>query len=114
MILPPPPPLSQKAHLLTRQKVLAAQFWTSVSPIGYESMTRSAIAKNFFQSYLAAPIVLSFYIPYKLYYRTPFVRSHNMDLHSGIRELDLAELIAEERAERANWPRIKKAYKFLC
>ena len=42
------------------------------------------------------------------------MRSHNMDLHSGIRELNIAELIAEERAEQANWPKWKKAYKFLC
>jgi len=37
-----------------------------------------------------------------------------MDLHTGIRELNLAELVAEERAERASWPKWKKAYKFLC
>jgi amino acid transporter len=94
--------------------VLVVQLWVGVAPIGYASMTRSEIAKNFFQAYLAAPIVLAFYIPYKLYFRTPFVRSHNMDLHSGIRELNLAELIAEERAEKTNWPKWKKAYKFLC
>jgi yeast amino acid transporter len=63
---------------------------------------------------MAAPIVIAFYVPYKLYYKTPFIRSFNMDLHSGIRELNLAELIREERAEQAEWPRWKKIYKFFC
>jgi amino acid transporter len=94
--------------------VLIAQFWTAFAPIGYADMTASEKTINFFQAYLAAPIVIAFYVPYKLIYRTPFVRSFNMDLHSGIRELNLAELIAEERAERASWPAWKKAYKFFC
>jgi amino acid transporter len=94
--------------------VLAAQFWTGFAPIGYADMTASEIAINFFQVYLAAPIVIAFYVPFKLYYRTAVVRSHNMDLHSGIRELNLSELIAEERAERATWPMWKRVYKHFC
>ena len=94
--------------------MLAAQFWTGFAPVGYEKMTRRQITVNFFQAYMAAPIVIAFYVPYKLYYRTSVVRSHNMDLHSGIRELNLAELIAEERAERASWPAWKRTYKFFC
>jgi yeast amino acid transporter len=54
------------------------------------------------------------YVPYKLIYRTSVVRSFNMDLHSGIRELNLQELIAEERAEKAAWPAWKRFYKYLC
>ncbi|KAK3071628.1 hypothetical protein LTS18_014819, partial [Coniosporium uncinatum] len=65
-------------------------------------------------AYLAAPVILAFYFPYKIWYRTPFVRSHDMDLHTGIRELNLAELLAEERAEKAAWPRWKKIYKIFC
>jgi amino acid transporter len=42
------------------------------------------------------------------------MRSHNMDLHTGIRDLNLAELVAEEKAERATWPRWKKTYKLFC
>ncbi|KAF2834073.1 amino acid permease [Patellaria atrata CBS 101060] len=88
--------------------VLIAQFWTGFAPVGYASMSNSELVQNWFQAYLAFPVILAFYVPYKLVYKTPFVRSHNMDLHSGIRELNLAELIAEERAERAAWPRWKK------
>lgn len=94
--------------------ILIAQFWVGVAPVGAENLSRSQIAIKFFQLYLAVPIVLLFYVPYKLLYRTPFVRSHSMDLHTGIRELNLAELMAEERKEADGWPRWKKAYKFFC
>ena len=94
--------------------VLITQFWTGFAPVGYKEESNSALTETFFEAYLAAPIVLTFYITYKLYYRTPFMRAEDMDLRTGIRELNLAELVAEERAERANWPKWKKAYKFLC
>lgn len=94
--------------------VLIAQFWTAFSPLGYETMSARQLVRNFFGLYLAFPVILVFYIAYKIVYRTPFIRSHNMDLYTGIRELNLAELIAEERLERAAWPRWKKMYKFFC
>jgi amino acid transporter len=94
--------------------VLVAQFWTGFAPIGYADMTTSELVVNFFEVYLAAPVVIVIYVGYKIWKRTPFVRSHNMDLHSGIRELNIAELVAEERAEQAQWPAWKKAYKWLC
>jgi amino acid transporter len=37
-----------------------------------------------------------------------------MDLHTGIRDLNLAELVAEEKAERALWPKWKRVYKLFC
>nr|POE63508.1 general amino-acid permease gap1 [Quercus suber] len=94
--------------------VLIAQFWTGAWPIGYASKTASQLVINFFQAYLATPIVIVSYIGYKLWKRTPIIRSHNMNLHTGIRDLNIAELIAEERAEEASWPKWKKVYKFLC
>jgi amino acid transporter len=94
--------------------VLLGQFWTGFAPVGWETMSASARAGSWFEAYLALPIVLLFYIPHKLYYRTSVMRAHNMDLHSGIRELNLAELIAEERAERQGWPRWKKIYHWFC
>lgn len=94
--------------------VLIAQFWTGAWPIGYAKMTGGEQTEDFFEAYLAAPIVIISYIVYKIWRKTPIIRSHNMDLHTGIRDLNIAELIAEERAERAAWPAWKKAYKFLC
>ena len=98
--------------------VLIAQFWTGFSPVQPEYGPRitgaSALTQKFFQAYLAAPIVLAFYIGYKFWYRTPFMRCRDMDLATGIRELNLAELLAEEELERKAWPRWKKSYKFFC
>jgi amino acid transporter len=94
--------------------VLLAQFWTGFAPIGFERMTASERTQSWFEAYLAFPIVLMFYIPHKLYYRTKIIRSHNMDLHSGIRELNLAELVEQEREERKQWPAWKKFYHLFC
>lgn len=94
--------------------VLIAQFWTGFAPVGYADMTGRELTENFFKAYLAAPVVIAFYVPYKLFYRTPFMRTSDMDLKTGRRELDLAQLIAEERAEQAAWPRWKRVYKFFC
>jgi amino acid transporter len=100
--------------LILNALVLVAQFYVSVAPIDYTTLSVSGRLQRFFSVYLALPVTIAFYIPYKLYYRTPVIRSHNMDLHTGIRELNIAELIEEEREERKRWPRWKKVYKFLC
>ena len=94
--------------------VLVAQFWVGFAPIGYKDMTTKELVNNFFSVYLAAPVVLVCYIPYKLYYRTPFLRAKDMDLHTGRRDLDIQYLIEQERAEQAAWPAWKKLYKFFC
>ena len=94
--------------------VLIAQFWTGAWPVAYGTKGGSGQAINFFQAYLAAPVVIFFYIGYKLWFKTPIMRCKDMDLKTGIRELNLPELIAEEKAERAAWPMWKKAYKVVC
>lgn len=94
--------------------VLVAQFWVGVAPIGYQSMTSTELVQNFFSVYLAAPIVLVFYVGYKFYWRTRVTRAKDMDLVTGRRDLDIQHLIAEERAEQASWPVWKKVYKFFC
>lgn len=95
--------------------VLIAQFWTGAWPIsGDTKLTPDGHVESFFQVYLAAPVVIISYVAYKLWFRTPFIRSYNMDLHTGIRDLNITELIADERAERAAWPAWKRAYKFFC
>jgi amino acid transporter len=94
--------------------VLVAQFWVGFAPVGYKEKTASELVYAFFSSYLAAPVVLAFFIPYKLYYRTKFVRSHEVDLDTGRRDLDIQHLIDQERAEQAAWPKWKKFYKLFC
>jgi yeast amino acid transporter len=94
--------------------VLIAQVWVGAWPIHYGRDTPSQQAEAFFKLYLAAPVVIIFYVPYKLWYRTPFIRTYNMDLHTGIRDLNVSELIADEKAERRTWPTWKRIYKFFC
>jgi amino acid transporter len=100
--------------LIFNALVLVAQFWTGFAPIGYKGETAAARVNGFFQAYLAAPIILTFYFSYKFWFKTKIMRSRDMDLHSGRRDLDLTYLIAEEKAERARWPTWKKIYKFFC
>jgi len=37
-----------------------------------------------------------------------------MDLVAGRREMNVEQLIAEEKAERATWSKGKRIYKFFC
>ena len=94
--------------------ILAAQFWIGFAPIGYRDMTVSARVNNFFQAYLAAPIVIFLYIMYKFRFKTKIIRTRDMDLHSGRRDFDLTFLMAMEKEERKQWPAWKKVYKFFC
>ncbi|EAU34757.1 general amino-acid permease GAP1 [Aspergillus terreus NIH2624] len=94
--------------------VLVAQFWVGFAPIGYSDMTTGELVESWFSVYLAAPVVILCYIPYKLWYKTPFLRAKDMDLQTGRRELDIQYLIEQERAEQAEWPMWKKAYKIFC
>ncbi|CAG8957858.1 hypothetical protein HYFRA_00000198 [Hymenoscyphus fraxineus] len=94
--------------------VLIAQFWVGAWPVNYGEKGPHGQLKNFFLAYLAFPIVVFFYFGYKLWFRTTIMRSKDMDLTTGRRELNLPSLIAEEKAERAAWPKWKKGYKLLC
>ncbi|KAH8595999.1 amino acid permease/ SLC12A domain-containing protein, partial [Bisporella sp. PMI_857] len=88
--------------------VLIAQFWTAAFPIGYSSQSPKDRAETFFLSYLAFPVVIVFYLPYKIYFKTPFMRSTDMDLVTGRRELDTAALIEADRIEKAQMPKWKR------
>lgn len=94
--------------------VLVTQFWTGAFPVGYEQLTGAEQVQHFFLGYLAAPIVITFYLSYKFWFKTSVMSAKDMDLTTGRRELNLPELIAEEKAERAAWPRWKRGYKTLC
>jgi len=82
---------------------LIAQFYVALFPIGGEPN-----ASAFFQSYLAFPIIIAFYIFWKFYKRTRIVRARDVDLVSGRRELNLKELKAQEREEQKNWGFFKR------
>ena len=94
--------------------VLIAQFWVAFAPVGYETQSANDLVIGFFQAYLAFPIVIICYISYKLAYKTKIMRTRDMDLHSGKRNMDVTFLLAQEKAERESWPRWKKVYKYFC
>ncbi|KAK9383642.1 amino acid permease-domain-containing protein [Kockiozyma suomiensis] len=98
--------------LLLNVLVLIAQFWIAVWPTGGKPN-----AYDFFVSYLAAPVVLVFYIFYKIWFRPAFVKPSTADLVTGRREVDIPALIEELRAERAALKQrnfFYRTYKFWC
>ncbi|KAL6706837.1 Amino-acid permease inda1 [Coniothyrium glycines] len=87
--------------------VLLAQFYTSISPIGAVGPTGTA--SEFFQSYLAFFVVIAFWIAGYLWKHEGWLRTAQMDVDTGRRELDW-DLINKEREEMKTWP----AWKRLC
>jgi len=94
--------------------ILIAQFWTGAWPVGYASMSTNALVQSWFEAYLAAPIVMLFYIVFKLWKKPAFKRLKDIDVTSGRREMDLATILAEERAIQAQWPKWKKIWNTVC
>jgi amino acid transporter len=79
--------------------VLIAQFYTAVSPIG----TRVGTAETFFQAYLALFVVAAFWICGYFWKHEGWLRTAQMDVDTGRRELDW-DLINREREEMKSWP----------
>ena len=124
--------------------ILIAQFWTGFAPIGYADLSGGERVKSWFEAYLSAPIIVScsargvpppegfsssptllhlemltkpqllFFIIFKLVKKTKFKKIAEIDITSGRREMDLSEVLAEERAEKAGWPFWKRWWKTLC
>ncbi|CAF3206701.1 unnamed protein product [Rotaria sp. Silwood2] len=95
--------------LLLNILCLIAQFYIAVSPI-----KGSGSAESFFEAYLAAPIVVIFYIVWKIWKKTPFMWPSTIDLETGRRILDVQQLIDEDKAERKTWSVWKKMYFECC
>ncbi|CAG8980588.1 hypothetical protein HYALB_00002586 [Hymenoscyphus albidus] len=89
---------------------LIAQFYVSLFPIGGQPD-----AKAFFENYLAAPIVIAFFIGYKCFYKqwSIGVDLSLIQIDEGRRDYDMVafnEEMAAERAEQASWPAWKRLY----
>lgn len=54
------------------------------------------------------------YFGFKLIKKTKIKKISEIDITSGRRELDLASILAEERAIQAKWPWWKKVYRTVC
>lgn len=94
--------------------ILMAQFWVALFPIG-----SPASATSFFQVFLCVPILIVFYLFWVFYTRdfNFFVRSADIDIDSGRREVDLELLKQEIREEKefiASKPFYYRVYKFWC
>lgn len=92
---------------------LIAQFYIALWPIGGKPD-----AKAFFESYLGFPIIVAFYIGYKVYSRdwSLCVPIESIRVDEGRRGYDMETFNAEmaaERAERATWPWYKKTYHWI-
>lgn len=93
---------------------LIAQFYVALYAPGASTINT---AGEFFEAYLAVPIIAVFYVFYKVvYWKTAkFQRASTMDITSQRRALDMEEIEAEEEAERLNpTPTWKKIYHTLC
>jgi len=95
---------------------LIAQFYVALFPIGG---TPTLGAEYFFESYLAFPVVILFFVGYKLWYRE-WRFGINMEelvatIDEGRREVDIDAFRAEmdeERREKAAWPFWKRTWDF--
>jgi amino acid transporter len=81
------------------------QFYTAISPIGEDIGT----AEGFFKSYLALPVVMFFWFCGYIWKRQAWLRTANIDVDTGRRELDW-DYINQQREEMANWPAWKRVY----
>lgn len=92
--------------------VVVAQFYNSAWPIGENTMDGGDRAYNFFLGMISLPIFLAFLLTYKLVKKTKIIPLNEIDLVSGIREID-PEVIEQERAEMRAAPLGKKILNFL-
>ena len=95
--------------LLLNILCLVAQFYLAVSP-----QKAPPSAEAFFKAYLAAPIILIFYIVWKIWKRTPFMWPSTIDLVTGRRLLDTQQLIIKGKTEFMDQSVCKRIYDTLC
>lgn len=89
------------------------------APEGYADMTTNELVVNFFEVYLAAPIIVVSYVGYKLWFKTSFVGTGEIDLVTGVRDNydELREMREMREADRIgyqswSWPR--RVYSIFC
>ncbi|CAO1626206.1 unnamed protein product [Parajaminaea phylloscopi] len=94
--------------------VLCATFYKSAFPIHEGSMTSQERAKYFFQSYIAAPIVLLFFVIGWFCIPSPgWVPLSAIDIQTGRKDGPSLETLRAERAEMARMPMWRKVKHFL-
>ncbi|CAN6672063.1 general amino-acid permease Gap1p [Trichomonascus vanleenenianus] len=92
--------------------ILIIQFWIAVWPVGGKPN-----ASYFFQQFLACPIILVLFLSHKLIKRTGILRTKDIDIDTGRREVDIDELrqeLEEERQYLRSKPWWYRAYNTWC
>ncbi|KAL3234268.1 High-affinity glutamine permease [Nakaseomyces bracarensis] len=95
--------------------ILVAQFWVAIAPIGEGRLD----AQGFFENYLAMPILIVFYIGYKIWKRDLrlFIRAKDIDLDKH-RQIFDEELLKQEddeyREKLRNGSVFKRILAFWC
>ncbi|KAG7660663.1 HIP1 [[Candida] subhashii] len=91
--------------------ILIAQFYVALYPIGGEPLP----ALNFFQAYLAAPIVLVSYLGHKIWTRnwSLYIKAEDMDLVTGRNVVDTEWMKQEAIEEAARWKTKPWYYRFF-
>jgi len=92
--------------------VLIAQFYIAVWPLGGSESPGKA-AEAFFLSYLAAPVVIGFWIVGYIWKRGTPRRAHEIDLDTGRKSWLTVEEMRAWRAERAAAPWYVRLYRIL-
>ncbi|KAL4928839.1 amino acid permease/ SLC12A domain-containing protein [Aspergillus undulatus] len=92
--------------------VLCAQFFVAVAPPGGGPNGTFNDAKGFFKSYLALPVVLFFWACGYLWKREGWLRTSQIDIDSGRREIDW-EFIHAERARVAAMPAWRRMFSII-
>lgn len=93
--------------------VLIAQFYIGIFPISDGPLTAAERVESFFLSYIAAPIVILFWIGGYIWKRTLPRRAHEIDLDTGRKSWLTVEEMREYRAMRAQAPWYVKLYRTL-
>ncbi|CAN6666627.1 general amino-acid permease Gap1p [Trichomonascus vanleenenianus] len=92
--------------------ILIGQFWVALWPIGGVPNVSA-----FFQAYLAVPVVIAFFLVYLVWHRQPFIRTKDIDLNTGRREVDIDLLVQEIHEEKeyiASRPWWYRTYRWWC
>ncbi|KAL4796754.1 amino acid permease/ SLC12A domain-containing protein [Aspergillus venezuelensis] len=92
--------------------VLVAQFFVAVAPPGGGPNGTFNDAEGFFKSYLALPVVLFFWACGYIWKREGWLRTDQIDIDTGRRELDW-EVIHAERARIAAMPAWRRALNII-
>ncbi|KAH8588365.1 amino acid transporter-like protein [Bisporella sp. PMI_857] len=101
--------------LISLLLILVAQFWVAIDPAGgSETVSARGRAANFFEAYLAVPVVLLCYVSYKIMYNTKILRTQDMDVSTGRDQFASSMWRNKVREDREGRPSWKVVYETIC